>query len=112
MGAPAPTDARVVLVTAPDERVARELARALVERGLAACVNVIPQVASIYRWQGAVEEASEVLMLVKTSAARVAEIERFLDEEHPYDVPECVALEPRHVEAKYLRWLIDESAAR
>jgi periplasmic divalent cation tolerance protein len=106
-----PTDARIVLVTAPDATVARDLAHGLVERRLAACVNLLPQVTSIYRWQGAVEEASEVLLVIKTNAARVDAIERWLADEHPYDVPECIALVPAQVEAKYLAWLMSESSA-
>jgi periplasmic divalent cation tolerance protein len=83
----------------------------MVERSLAACVNLVPGVTSIYRWKGALEESAEVLMLAKTTAARVAEFEALLVELHPYDTPECVVLEPAHVEAKYLRWLQSETGA-
>lgn len=102
--------ARVLLVTAPDLECARALARGLVERRLAACVNLVPGLESIYRWQGAIESAKEVLLVVKTGAARVGEIERFLAAEHPYDVPECIALEPASVERSYLAWLLAEAA--
>jgi periplasmic divalent cation tolerance protein len=111
MASPVPTAARVVLITAPDANTARVLARAMVERSLAACVNLVPGVTSIYRWKGALEESAEVLMLAKTTAARVAELEALLVELHPYDTPECVVLEPAHVEAKYLRWLQSETGA-
>ena len=110
MTSPAESAARVVLITAPDASTARVLARALVERSLAACVNLVPGVTSIYRWKGALEEQSEVLMIAKTTAARVHELEALLIELHPYDVPECVVLEPAHVEAKYLRWLIEATS--
>lgn len=98
---------RIVLSTAPDEGEALRLARALVEGGLAACVNLVPGVTSVYRWEGEVEEASEVLMLVKTSAARLGDVEGFMEREHPYEVPECVALEPEAVSPAYLAWLLE-----
>ncbi|MEZ5978926.1 MAG: divalent-cation tolerance protein CutA [Planctomycetota bacterium] len=100
-----PDDPRVVLVTAPDEVVARRLADGLVSGGLCACVNLVPGVTSVYRWDGVVQADSEVLMVAKTVAERVPEIESFLAREHPYDVPECVALEVASVEAAYLAWL-------
>ena len=96
---------RVVLVTAPDREVALELARELVGRRLAACVNLVPGVTSVYRWEGAVQEDPEVLLVCKTTAARIEAFERALAELHPYDVPECVALAPDSVEAGYLSWL-------
>jgi periplasmic divalent cation tolerance protein len=101
----------VVLVTAPDVASASALSRALVERRLAACVNRIEGVTSVFRWKQAVEEASEVLLVIKTSAARIPELERFLAREHPYEVPELVALEPAHVAPDYLAWLLDSCAS-
>lgn len=103
--------ARVVLVTAPDLAVARALARGLVERRLAACVNLVPGLESVYRWQGAVENANEVLLLVKTAAERLPALEDFLAAEHPYDLPECIALEPARIEPRYLAWLLAEAGA-
>ena len=94
----------VVLVTAPDAEVADRLAAALVERRIAACVNLVPGVTSVYRWEGAVQCDPEVLLLVKTTAARLRELEDLLQREHPYDTPECVAVEPTAVEARYLAW--------
>ena len=99
----------VVLTTAPDATTAKVLARDLVERRLAACVNLLPGVTSIYRWEGAVEEAGEVLLVIKTRRGRLAELEAELVELHPYDVPEFVALEPAHVEARYRAWLEGET---
>jgi periplasmic divalent cation tolerance protein len=104
-----PTDARVVLVTAPDRATGEALARELVRRRVAACVNVLDGVTSVYRWRGAVEEAREVLLVAKTTAARYAEFERSLGELHPYEVPECVALAPVAVAAKYFAWLAEET---
>jgi periplasmic divalent cation tolerance protein len=100
-----PARARVVLITAPDGQTARQLARALVERRLAACVNLVPGITSIYRWQGAVEESGEVLMIAKTSAEAYPRLEAALSELHPYEVPECIALAPDAVAPKYLAWL-------
>lgn len=102
----APDDApRVVLVTAPDPQAARALARALVEERLVACANLVPAVTSVYRWEGAIQEEAEVLLVLKTTAACLAELERRVGELHPYDVPEFVALRPEHVAPAYLRWL-------
>jgi periplasmic divalent cation tolerance protein len=101
--------ARVVLVTAPDVAHAERIARALVERGLAACCNLVGGVRSIYRWQGAIEEAAEVLLVLKTTAARQAELEAAVCALHPYDVPEFVALTASHVAPAYLRWLQAET---
>jgi periplasmic divalent cation tolerance protein len=102
--------ARVVLITHP-ARGARAFARRLVEERLAACVNLLP-LESIYRWKGAIESSREVLLVVKTRAPRLAPLERFVAREHPYDLPELVALEPAHVEPRYLAWLAAETRTR
>jgi periplasmic divalent cation tolerance protein len=99
--------ARVVLITHP-QAGAEAFARGLVERGLAACVNLVP-VTSVYRWQGKVETDPEVLLIAKTCRERVPELERVLADEHPYEVPECVALEPAAVQKTYLAWLMEET---
>jgi periplasmic divalent cation tolerance protein len=101
--------ARVVLSTHSDAEAARKLAREVVERRLAACVNVLDGATSVYRWKGAVEEAREVLLVIKTSAARLAELERTWLELHPYDVPEWVVIAPEQVEPRYLEWLVDQT---
>ena len=88
----AATDVVVVLCTAPDETTAIRLARAAVEARVAACVNVLGQVRSIYRWQGSVEDDAEVQLLFKTTATRVGALEQLIDSEHPYDVAEFVVL--------------------
>lgn len=104
--------ARLVMTTAPDRAVAEKIARELVHRGLAACVSLVPSVRSVYRWKGEIEEADEVLLLAKTEASRIPELERALAAVHPYEVPECVVLSPEHVEAKYLAWLVGETRGR
>src|SRR5262245_6297702 len=95
--------ARLVLVTHPT-RGARAFARALVRASLAACVNHLT-VRSVYRWRGRLEAASEALLVIKTTRARVGALERFVVESHPYDCPEFVVFTPEHVEERYLAWL-------
>ena len=102
---PSDDAARVCLVTAPDEETAKRIARALVERRLVACVNIVPGLTSVYHWAGALQEDSEVLLICKTIVARLEAIEAALRELHPYDVFEFVALLPDHVEASYLDWM-------
>jgi periplasmic divalent cation tolerance protein len=102
---PAPAaDVRIVLATAPPG-AAHELARRLVEGHLAACVNVVPGLRSVYRWQGAVHDDPESLLVVKTTAACLARLIRALDEHHPYEVPEALALTPDAGAGPYLEWL-------
>ncbi len=97
---------RIVLCTFPDLATARQIGTVLVEKQLAACVNLIPGVESIYRWQGQLESAEEVLAVFKTGTAVFAEFERELAALHPYDVPEIVALEPADVAETYARWVL------
>jgi periplasmic divalent cation tolerance protein len=96
---------RVLLSTAPDETAAARLARALVEEKLAACVNVVPGVRSTYRWQGALEQADEFLLVVKTTAAAADLAAVRLAELHPYDVPEVLVFSPTAGAAAYLAWV-------
>ena len=102
----------VVLTTVGSEDDAVRLANALVERRLAACVNVVPGVRSIYRWQGAVQDDRELLLVVKTTAERQAALTAALGELHPYEVPEIVALEAGFVAPAYARWLRRRRALR
>ncbi len=97
-------------MTAPDMVMAKSLAREFVDARCAACVNLVPGVQSVYRWKGAVEEAGEVLMIAKTTAERVDDLMRLLRERHPYELPECVVVAPRDVEARYKAWIADETA--
>jgi periplasmic divalent cation tolerance protein len=99
----------VVLITAPEEETARRIARALVEERLAACVNLLPGVRSIYRWQGDVEEAAEVLLIAKTHAERVAALAARVQALHPYELPEVVTLPVTDGSEAYLRWVVAES---
>jgi periplasmic divalent cation tolerance protein len=101
------TDKRIVLTTAGSEEEAQKLAHALVERRLAACVNVVPGVHSVYRWQGKVEAANEWLLLIKTTAAVLTDVRDVLRELHSYEVPECIALPIEEGSSIYLQWLED-----
>ena len=95
----------MVLTTCPDEAVAARMARDLVESGLAACVSRIGPVHSTYRWQGALQDEPEVLLVIKTVSTRYSELEMRLKSLHPYDVPEIVALPVTAGSAEYLSWL-------
>jgi periplasmic divalent cation tolerance protein len=98
-------EAVVVLCTFPDLDQARQIGAALVERQVAACVNLLPGVESIYRWEGKVERAGEVLALIKT--ARYPDLEAALRELHPYDVPEILAFPIAAGLPAYLAWLAE-----
>jgi periplasmic divalent cation tolerance protein len=100
-------NAMVVLCTFPDIEQARQIGAALVERQVAACVNLIPGVESIYRWEGKIERAGEVLALIKT--ARYADLEAAIRELHPYEVPEIIALPIAAGLPAYLHWLVENS---
>ena len=95
----------VVLITAGSREEALRLAEMLVGARLAACVQVLPEMESIYHWQGQVERAPEVLLVVKTTAARFAELEREVRALHSYETPEIVALPVSAASAPYLEWL-------
>jgi periplasmic divalent cation tolerance protein len=101
------TDKRIVLTTAGSEDEARKIARHLVEQKLAACVNVVPQIESIYRWQDKVESAREWLLLIKTTAEGFAAVRDAIRELHSYEVPECVVIAVEDGSAEYLEWLAD-----
>ena len=98
-------EAVIVLVTVPNQDVAATLAEALVGEELAACVNVLPPMTSIYRWKGQIERQPELLCLVKTTAAQFEALRARVVELHPYEVPEVVALSIVAGHAPYLDWI-------
>jgi periplasmic divalent cation tolerance protein len=100
----------VVLSTFPDADQAAQIARVLVDDQLAACVNLITGVRSIYRWQGAVADAAEVLAIIKTTAERYPALSARLAELHPYEVPEIIALPLAEGHPPYLAWLVGQVA--
>lgn len=103
--------ALLVLCTCPDEASGNALAQALVTQRLAACVNVLPPMRSIYRWQGRIEHASEVQLLVKTTAQRFPALKDHIVRQHPYDVPEILAFPASDGLPAYLRWVEDETSS-
>src|SRR5690242_8400269 len=102
-----PNDTFVAFSTFPDAETARRIARELVNEKLAACANVLPQIESIYCWQGKLEQSAEVLVLFKLTAARYADFEAKLKELHPYDVPEIIALRIAGGSRDYLSWVAE-----
>ena len=101
------TDKRLVLTTAGSEEEARNVAHALIDRKLAACVNIVPQIESIYRWQGKVESAHEWLLLIKTTSENFLAVRDAIRELHSYELPECIALAIDDGSPDYLQWLAD-----
>ena len=100
---------RIVLVNCPDEAVASAIALAVLEAGVAACVNILPRVQSVYRWQGAVESASEIPLLIKSTAKNYPALEAAIRARHPYDIPEIIALPISQGLPAYLNWVAEET---
>jgi periplasmic divalent cation tolerance protein len=100
----------LVFTNVPDRTVAQRLAQTLIEERLAACVNVLADCTSVYRWEGKVESSSEVPMLIKTTAARYPALEQAIRNLHPYEVPEIVAVPISHGLADYLGWVAAETS--
>ncbi len=95
----------MVMVTAPDAKTARNLARAALEKRLIACANLIPRVESHYWWQGKIEAGAEVLLVMKTTTACLAALEKLIVARHPYDTPEFVVLPISRGSRRYLAWV-------
>src|SRR5713226_8502475 len=101
------TDKKLVLTTAGSEEEARKIARALVERRLAACVNIVPQIESIYRWEGKVEEAQEWLLVIKTTGAAFDRVRDAIKELPSYEVPACICISIENGSPDYLKWIVE-----
>ncbi len=99
------TDKRLVLTTAGSTDEARHLAELLVERKLAACVNIVPKVVSIYRWKGKTEESEEWQLWIKTTEAAFERVRNTIQEVHSYELPECLCLAIEDGSEEYLRWI-------
>jgi periplasmic divalent cation tolerance protein len=97
----------LVLVTAPDVKTARKLSRVALEARLIACVNLVPRIESHYWWQGKIESAAEVLVLMKTTIARLPALEKLVLANHPYDTPEFIVLHLSRGARRYLGWVHD-----
>ena len=99
------TDKRIVLSTAGSQDEARKIAQHLVESNLAACVNIVPHIESIYRWQGKMESSAEWLLLIKTTHEKFPAVRDAIRELHSYKVPECIVLSVEDGSDSYLRWI-------
>lgn len=102
------TNKRIVLSTAGSEDEARKIAHHLVEQRLAACVNIIPGIESVYRWEGKIESNREYLLLIKTSSTMFPEVRDAILELHSYELPECVEIAVEDGSSEYLQW-VEES---
>ncbi len=102
-------EALLVITNCADEAVADRIALVLVEQGLAACVNRLAPVHSIYRWQGTVERATEVPLLIKTTRERYGDVELAIRHLHPYELPEIIALPIAAGHSAYLRWIEEQT---
>jgi periplasmic divalent cation tolerance protein len=100
----------VVLVTTSTRDEAAAIAEAVVSERLAACVNIIPAIESVYRWEGKITRDSEALMIIKTTEERYPELERRVKELHSYSTPEVIAMKIERGSAQYLNWLRDSTA--
>jgi len=99
--------ALLVYCTVPDVSSAKNIAQLVVSRKLAACCNIISQVESVYRWEGKVEEAKELLLLIKTTEKRYEQLEKEIKMVHPYTVPEIIAIPIGQASQAYLDWMIE-----
>ena len=99
------TDKIIVLTTTGSQEEARKIGRRLVEQGLAACVNIVPQVESIYRWQGSIENAQEWLLVIKTTAPSFNRVCATIFQLHSYELPECISLAIADGSPAYLDWI-------
>lgn len=99
------TDKRLILTTCGSAEEARRIAQEIVQRRLAACVNIVPQVESVYRWKGEIESAAEWLLIIKTTAAAFERLRYALAKLHSYDLPECIAIAIEDGSSEYLEWI-------
>jgi periplasmic divalent cation tolerance protein len=99
------TDKRILLTTCGSVEEARHIAHALIERHLAACVNIVPQVESVYRWKDKIETSTEWLLIVKTTSGASENLRHALKEMHTYELPECIELAIEDGSAAYLDWI-------
>ncbi|SFU77049.1 divalent cation tolerance protein [Nitrosomonas eutropha] len=99
----------LILTNFPDEASARKLAKILVDQQLAACVNILQGCTSIYRWQGQIETASEIPVLIKTTRQRYQDVEQTIKSQHPYELPEIIAVPLDSGLPAYLQWIANET---
>ncbi len=106
------TELRVVLMTAPTQAQARDMAAIAIEEGLAACANIVPGITSIFQWKGELTEDSEVLVIFKTTESNFAALRERMVDLHPYEVPEVVSLSIEDGNADYLDWVTTSTGSR
>lgn len=99
------TDKVIVLTTTGSQEEAKKIARSLIERKLAACVNILPKIQSVYRWKEQIEVSEEFLLIIKTARSRHDEVSAAIRELHSYELPECIALPIESGSAEYLNWI-------
>jgi len=104
-------DALLVITHLPDDKSAQQLAQSLIEQRVAACVNILAPCRSVYRWQGKIEDATEVPLVIKTTTARYAALEAAIRSGHPYELPEIIAVKIDRGLPEYLAWIAAETAA-
>ncbi|MBX3282761.1 MAG: divalent-cation tolerance protein CutA [Acidobacteria bacterium] len=104
-------NAIVVMTTVGDAEAAEKLASALVEERLAGCVQILSPMTSVYRWKGEIQKETEHLLLIKTTADKWEDLSRFLQTDHPYEIPELVALDAVKIAPEYKKWLSEQVAA-
>lgn len=102
--------ALLILTNVPDEATATAIASMLVEKRLSACVNILPGVRAVYRWEGQIEQADEITLLAKTTSDRYAEAEAAIKALHPYDLPEIIAFPVAAGFPPYLKWIAQETS--
>lgn len=102
-------EARIIISTINDQNAGEAIITQLVSEGLIACGNLLPSATSIYRWQGKIEREAEILLILKTQAERLMELQERYHALHPYEVPEFVVLTPDGISEPYLQWLLDET---
>lgn len=95
----------IVFVNCPNEQIARDMARAVLDKKLAASVNILPKTASLYFWNGELEEATEILLLIKTKTSKVHMLSGYIRLVHPFEIPEVFSLTVDQGDARYLKWL-------
>ncbi|ADE16579.1 CutA1 divalent ion tolerance protein [Nitrosococcus halophilus Nc 4] len=105
---PGDTPYQLIFCTCPDQEVAKKLAALLVENRHAACANIVPGLTSVYRWQGKIETDSECLLLIKSRADHYSAVEQIIREQHPYELPEIIAVTIGSGLDGYLRWIDEE----
>lgn len=99
----------IFFVTVGKEELGEKLARGLVEEKIAACINIVKNISSIYRWKGDIEMDEEFLMIIKTSATKSNELMNYINKHHPYDTPECVGIKIERGLPKYLEWIAEST---